>query len=145
MNYKKRANLVIVILLGAQIFTGFIYYPEYPGDSTFPFLDYPMYSSVYKPDKPVYEYSVYGITETGQEIEINSEDFRLDFWKFYDRFIGEMLRDQPRGEILRGYAKWYRDLRERKLAAFRLEKRSILISRKGVWPGEERTSKVIPL
>lgn len=109
--------------------------PNLPDDPAFyPFLDYPMYAGARYEGVKVNQHFLVGVLKDGKEVPITHKDLRISRYNLIRKIIPEI--EEKNLKIIREYVKIYEQNSHKNLVELRLENHPLVITRKGVNPGE---------
>jgi len=126
---KGFATLVILACLGLQtaaIVNEIVPFEE--PEFLWPFLNYPMFKQAYREGEPVNQYILLGIRADSTEVEMQAEDFGLNFGTFRRLLAAMRKQDSAR---LRFYVGLVREPARSALAGLRLESHPSLPGKDG--------------
>jgi hypothetical protein len=111
--------------------------PKLPDDPAFyPFLDYPMYAGARYEGVRVNQQFLFGVLEDGTEVPITHKDLRISRYNLIRKIIPEI--EEKNLKIIQEYVKIYEQNSHKNLVKLRLENHPLVITRKGVNPGEKK-------
>ncbi|OIP73052.1 MAG: hypothetical protein AUK43_01550 [Oscillatoriales cyanobacterium CG2_30_40_61] len=111
--------------------------PKLPDDPAFyPFLDYPMYAGARYEGVKVNQYLLFGVLKNGTNIPITHKDLEIYRYNLLRKIIPEI--QEKNLSIIQQYVKIYEQNSHKNLVKLRLENHPLVITRKGVNPGEKK-------
>lgn len=141
---KLMVSVVIVGTLSVQAYMALLrmacnskaipVFCDVPTDpSLYPFLDYPMYSAVYKEGTTVPNYTLVAIFEDGSEKTLTSEDFDLSPYWFNTRLLPAF--QAKKAVEVSSYLADYEAAGNPPFVAFRFENTVLTVTKAGVVTG----------
>lgn len=128
-------STVIVVVLTTQVVVSLVLFPFVNHlRKTWPFLDFPMYSTAHYDGDRISRRSVLGIRPDGSEVEISGSDFGIGAWDFR-QFTNALERNNH--EIVLSFVHSYESTRNELLSEIRFVDRGQIFRRTGVEPATE--------
>lgn len=144
MKNKVLISFAIVFFIALQGFVVIGPQPELDGAHFWPFVDYPMYRYPHFKHSGIPFYSVYAVHPDGTDKQVTEEMLDISYWKFQEKVVKAFPKADA-ADRLRDFAGHYEKKYGKKVKAFRLEDKPVLITEKGGVPGRHFVIKTVEM